>query len=262
MVFSVQHSRGGSGATSVALTLAYNLARRGRTLYVEADFLNPVLEHLIPIERHVAKWSNDWITGEASIEEASIDVSDTAGLPSQSLYAIYANTSEGARRRMEILDAEKDKRIVKALERERWIIRDEPLDYVVIDTPPWMFYTLAVVSYISDFVIYVLRPSLYEFKIFKDRMENIYSHFKCSIKPVINFYDQTSSTVKKFEKEFKEYFGGAYVTVPTIPETSSGIDISRIFSSSSRYTNHLKEIFTDLPLPKETTHVHDKIRVR
>ncbi|MEN2974724.1 MAG: AAA family ATPase [Candidatus Caldarchaeales archaeon] len=262
MVFSVQHSRGGSGATSIALTLAYNLAQRGRTLYVEADFLNPVLEHLIPIERHVARWSNDWITGEASIEEASMDVSGIAGLPSQSLHVVYANTSEGARRRMEILDAEKDKRMVKTLERERWIIRDEPLDYVVIDTPPWMFYTLAVVSLVSNYILYVLRPSLYEARIFSDRMENIYSHFTCLIKPVINFYNPSSTTVKKFEKEFKEYFSGDYIKIPTIPEISSGIDISWIFSPSNRYTDHLREIFKEMPASRDTIHTYDKIKVR
>ena len=35
MVFSVQHSRSGSGASTVALALAYNLSIRGRTLILK-----------------------------------------------------------------------------------------------------------------------------------------------------------------------------------------------------------------------------------
>lgn len=246
-IFSVQHSRGGSGATSVALTLAYNLAKRGRTLYIEADFLNPILEHLIPLKVSlIPRWTNDWITGEASLEDASIDVSSIAGLGLKRLYVMYANTSEGARRRMGILDMEGDKKIVKTLEREKWVLEDKPLDYVVIDTPPWMNYILAAVSYISNVVLYVLRPSLYELEVFFDKMKKMYSHFICHVIPVINFYDQNNDNVRRFVKKFEEHYREKYIKIPVISEALSGISTSLIFSNSNKYADHLNYLFEEL----------------
>ncbi|MEM2221285.1 MAG: ParA family protein [Ignisphaera sp.] len=241
VVISVQHSRGGSGTTTIALTLSYLLARRGRTLYIEADFLNPILEYLIPIRGFVPKWFNDWIVGEASLGEVSRDISSFFNLPAQSLNVMYGNTSEGARRRMKVLDAKGDKRIMRTLEKEDYVIGGKKLDYVIIDTPPWAYYTIAAISYASTHVLYVLRPNFYEAEIFNNKMKNIYSRFTCLVRPIINFYDERA---EKFEKEF---YGGEAIKIPFIPEFSSGIDISKIFSVSNKMKDYLLRFIEELP---------------
>lgn len=239
VVVSVQHSRGGSGATTVALTLAYNLSMHGRTLYIEADFLNPMIEKHMLSRSIIPRWSNEWITGETSLNESCIDVSGMFNLASKSLYFLPANPSEGARRRMEILDAEGDKRILKTLEREKWNADVGPLDYVVIDTPPWMYYTLTCISYISNYILYVIRPNIYELSILSDRIENVYSNFICLVIPIINMFNPDIKNMEKFEKEFLERIGIKPVKIPYLSELAVEIDLSRILDRKNRILNYL-----------------------
>ncbi|MDW8359713.1 MAG: AAA family ATPase [Candidatus Caldarchaeum sp.] len=231
-VFTVQHSRGGAGATAVALTLSNSLSQLGPTLYVELDFLNPVLEDLLPPPKLPVKFSNDWLTGEASIDEAAVDVSSIFGRREKNLYFMYANKSEGARSSMQIIDALKDKRIMKTVEKVKWRI-GEDLDYVVIDTPPWMRSVTAAASYISDYVVYVLRPNNYELNILKYRMETVYSHFVCTLKPVINMFDEKNEGLKRFEVKLKETVGADYIKIPYISELAAGLDLSQLFSRTN-----------------------------
>ncbi|MCS7136853.1 MAG: ParA family protein [Candidatus Caldarchaeum sp.] len=243
-VFTVQHSRGGAGATAVALTLSNNLSQLGRTLYVELDFLNPVLEDLLTPPKLPVKFSNDWIIGETSLEEAAVDVSSVFGLEEQNLYFMYANKSDGARTRMQVLDATQEKRIFKTVEKVQWRV-GEDLDYVVIDTPPWMRSVVAAASYASDYVVSVLRPSNYELNILKYRMETVYSHFVCTLKPVINMFDEKNEGLKRFEVKLKETYGGDYIKIPYISDLAAGLDLSHIFSKTNPllvYTQQLLQM--------------------
>jgi cellulose biosynthesis protein BcsQ len=176
----------------------------GRALYVEADFLNPMIGKLMPSRSIAPRWSNEWITGEVSLDESCRDVSGMFDLAPSRLYFLLANPSEGARRRIEVLDAEGDKRILETLEGQDWVVNRESLDYVVIDTPPWMHYILACISYISNNIIYVVRPSMYELSILEDRIENIYSNFVCLVNPAINMYDSRNESMKRFEEKLRD----------------------------------------------------------
>jgi cellulose biosynthesis protein BcsQ len=246
IVFSIQRSRGGSGTTSIALTLAYNLSMHGRTLYIEADFLNPIIEKLMPSRIIAPRWSNEWITGEASLDESCRDVSGIFNLAPNRLYFMLANPSDGARRRIEALDAEGDRKILKALEKQDWVLNKKPLDYVVIDTPPWMYYILACISYISNYIIYVVRPNMYELSILEDRIENIYSNFVCLLNPAINMYDSRNESMKKFEEKLRERIDVKPVKIPYIPELASGIDLPMILSRENKMLSYLVEAVEEI----------------
>jgi len=246
IVVSIQHSRDGSGTTSTALTLAYNLSMQGRTLYVEADFLNPIIEKLMPSRSIAPRWSNEWITGEAFLDESCRDVSGMFNLPPSRLYFLVANPSEGMRRRMEVLDAEGDKRVLKTLEEQNWVVNKKTLDYVVIDSPSWMHYILACISYISNYIIYVIRPNMYELSILEDRIENIYSNFVCLVNPAINMYDSRNESMKRFEEKLRERINTKPIKIPHIPELASGIDLPRIFSRENKMLGYLVEAVEDV----------------
>lgn len=244
-VISVQHSRNGSGATAIALTLAYRLSLIGRTLYVECDFLNPVIEQFIPSRELIHRWSNDWIIGEALLNDSCISLERRLGSSFKNFYVLPANASEDARIRMENLDAERDDRILKTLEKENWVVEGRPLDYVVIDTPSWMHYVPIAVSYVSNYVIYVLKPSMYELSIFEDKIERIYSNFISIIRPFINMYNPESESDKRFEKIFRERVGIEPVKIPYMQEMTSGISLERIFSKDNKLQDYLIEIVNE-----------------
>lgn len=252
-IISVQHSKGGSGTTALALSLAHASSGQGRTLYIELDVINPILEALLPPPKLPIRYSNDWITGETPLDEAAVDVSSVFNRIRHTLYFMYANRSVGAINRMQVIDAVKDKRIIKTLEKEKWVIGLD-LDFVVIDTPPWMSYIIAAASLISDYVFYILRPNKYELDIMKDWVDNILSHFKGELKAVVNFVDETDEKVKKFEEELKKVVGEHYVKIPYIAALSSGLDVSRLLSNANPMLpylqNHLRLIF---PKPIEVT---------
>jgi cellulose biosynthesis protein BcsQ len=218
----------------------------GRALYVEADFLNPMIGKLMPSRSIAPRWSNEWITGEVSLDESCRDVSGMFDLAPSRLYFLLANPSEGARRRIEVLDAEGDKRILETLEGQDWVVNRESLDYVVIDTPPWMHYILACISYISNNIIYVVRPSMYELSILEDRIENIYSNFVCLVNPAINMYDSRNESMKRFEEKLRERIDVKPVKIPYIPELASGIDLPRIFSRENRMLGYLVEAVEEI----------------
>ncbi len=253
IVFSVQHSRSGSGATTVALALAYNLSLRGRTLYIEADFLNPMIENLTMSRDVIRRWSNEWITGEAKLSEACKDTGAMFNLPSNRLYLMFANTLEDARRRMEILDVQGDKNIFETLEKEKWVVNGQQLDYVVIDTPPWMHYTLSCISYISNYVFYVIKPNMHDLIVLKDRIENIYSNFICLVNPIINMFELDNEGMKKFEKEFIERIGVKPLKIPYISELASGIDLLKISDRRSEIHKYLVKLIEEIVKKPEIT---------
>ncbi len=259
-VISVQHSRNGSGATAIALTLAYRLSLIGRTLYVESDFLNPVIEQFIPSRELIHRWSNDWIIGETSLNESCISLEKKLGSIFKNFYVLPANASEDARIRMEILDAERDDRILRTLEKEDWIVEGRPLDYVVIDTPSWMHYIPVAVSYVSNYVVYVLKPSMYELSIFEDKLERIYSNFISIIRPLINMYNRESESDKRFEKIFRERVGIEPVKIPYMQEMASGISLERIFSKDNKLQDYLIEIVNEAAgrTLASNKHLHDE----
>ncbi|MEM2149500.1 MAG: AAA family ATPase [Nitrososphaerota archaeon] len=251
VVISVQHSRSGAGATTVGLTLTHLLLSRGRVLYVEADFLNPVIGESIGL-----KGCNDWIIGDSSLEEVCVDVSGIVGLLRGNFYVLPADASEDSRKKIELLDAIRDDRIIKTLERENWILDGKPVDYVVIDTPPWMNYLISSVSYISNYVLYVLKPNIFELQIFKDRLENIFSNFACLIKPIVNFYDSREERMRRFEREFKEVTDLPFIKIPYLSELSYEIDLKKIFSKQNRMQNYLVDVVREF-LSRPIVHEHD-----
>ncbi|MEM3408625.1 MAG: AAA family ATPase [Nitrososphaerota archaeon] len=246
VVVSVQHSRSGSGATTVASTLAYILSMHGRTLYIEADFLNPVIEKLTRSTDIFSGYSNEWIIGEKSLNELARDVGRVFNLESGILYFLSANPSDDSRRRMEVLDSENDERILKALEDERWVVGGSPLDYVVIDTPPWMDYVLACVSYVSNYVVYVIKPKVYELSVLEDRIENIYSNFVCLVNPVINMYRSDDEDMRRFEEKLKERTHLLPRKIPYIHEFASGLDMPLIFTRKNKMYNYLIEYVQEI----------------
>ena len=167
-------------------------------------------------------------------------------LPSNTLYLMSANTSEDARRRVEILDAQGDKHILETLEKEKWIVNAQPLDYVVFDTPPWMPYTLACISYISNYVFYVIKPNMHDLLVLKDRIENIYSNFICLVNPIINMFNPDNENMKKFEKEFIECIGVKPFKIPYISELASGIDLLKISDRRSEIHKYLGKVIEEL----------------
>ncbi|MCS7125527.1 MAG: ParA family protein [Aigarchaeota archaeon] len=245
IIISLQSSRSISGTTSIALTLAYLLGTKGRTLYIEGDFLNPTLSQIMHTS-NFRKYSNDWIIGEASLNDSCVEVNDRSRLPPMNLYVVAANDLDDARRRMEVLDIQRDKRLLSTLENEKWMVGGKPLDYVIIDTSALLNYLLATVSYVSNYLVYVIKPNTYELAILEDRIKKIYSKFVCVVRPIVNFYQPGDENAKNFERIFIKRIGIEPVKIPYIPELKEGIDLTRLFNKNNRLQNYLVEIMDEI----------------
>lgn len=237
-------SRGLAGATSVALTLAHMLGSLGRTIYIEADFLKPTIIQSLR-SAALARSSNEWLVGEAPLEDSCVDISSVAGLPSGSLYALPASTSDADRRRMEVLDLWRDKRILSTLEGESWIVGGRPLDYVVIDTSPLMNYLLGAVSFVSDFVINVITPRMSDLVIFEERMKMIYSKLPSKIRLIVNYHSEDRKT-RIFYRQLKDRTGIEPVKIPYIPELRERLDPIVLLGRGNPLRGHLSGLVNEI----------------
>jgi len=188
LVLSVHGGRGGVGRSTVSFGLASKLAKLGMTALIEMDFSNPYLANLIETEEPITKWTNDYLVGDITLREALINAKKAfKDIPHDFLMAC-ANPLEGARRRMEVLNAQRDKKIAKTLMNETWRIDNKrKLEYVVIDTPVWSDYILASITMISNMIIYVMRPNKFEALLLKERYRKIYQNYTIPIILLINY---------------------------------------------------------------------------
>jgi chromosome partitioning protein len=146
--------KGGTGKTTIASNCAALLAKRGfKVALLDLDVYAPSL--LAYFQKEPAKWLNDYLLGEAEIDEIMTPVTDSiqehggsseikgklwigfCNVKKEEVYKIEAGTSDSTKSQL--------RRFI--LLREK-LIRDYDVDYIIIDTSPgiryWSINALAV----------------------------------------------------------------------------------------------------------------------
>jgi chromosome partitioning protein len=145
--------KGGTGKTTIASNCAALLAKRGfKVALLDLDVYAPSL--LAYFQKEPAKWLNDYLLGEAEVDEIMTPVTDSiqehgcqeikgklwigfCNVKKEEVYKIEAGTSDNTKYQL--------RRFI--LLREN-LIRDYDVDYIIIDTSPgiryWSINALAV----------------------------------------------------------------------------------------------------------------------
>lgn len=228
------------------------LSSFGKVALLEMDFLNPLLHQVFPqktLKAHV----NDFIFGEASLDDVLVDVGQEVDAKPKNFWVAYMNPLEGARKRMEFADATRDKRITKTFENVSWRVEGMPLDFVMLDTAPWSNYLNDITSIISDVVFFIIRPSRLELTLFLHRYATQLSRIIAKVVPIINFCpsddeEYVQMIIKRLQENCPECKN--VITIPYYQDLASGPSKKLIKDCSHPICRDLSKAILS-PVPRE-----------
>ncbi|MFG1392036.1 MinD/ParA family ATP-binding protein [Xanthobacter agilis] len=159
-IVSTHSYRGGTGKSTITANIAYLLALQGlRVGVVDTDILSPGIHVLFGLDADSARFTlNDYLWGRCAIEEAAIDVTDSAfpdGAPDGgSIHLLPSSMQAG-----EIARVLKEGFEVDLLNEGFHALCERlALDYLLIDTHPGVNEETLLSIAISDTLLLVLRP--------------------------------------------------------------------------------------------------------
>ncbi|HKM59938.1 MAG TPA: P-loop NTPase, partial [Candidatus Bathyarchaeia archaeon] len=89
--------KGGTGKTSIALNVAYELSKKGKSgCLIELDFRAPSLPFVIGIAKP-NNWMNDYLNGVCGIDKVLIDLSEKYKLCGKFFVALANYSTEATR---------------------------------------------------------------------------------------------------------------------------------------------------------------------
>ncbi|MEO9320681.1 MAG: AAA family ATPase [Nitrososphaera sp.] len=158
--------KGGTGKTTIASNIAALLAVKGfKVGLLDLDVYAPSL--LAYFEKKPRKWLNDYLFGEAEVEDVMIPVTDTlleherqhgnrdingklwvgfSSVKKEDIYKIEAGTSEDTKSQLR-----------KFILLRQNLIRDYELDYIIIDTSPGIRYWSMNALAVADILFLTLK---------------------------------------------------------------------------------------------------------
>ncbi len=244
LLVSFQHVRGGSGTSLISMVNTKILSNAGKVALLEMDFLNPLLHYVFP-QKNLKAHVNDFLFGEASLDDILVDVGQDVNERPKRLWFGYMNPLEGARRRLELADAARDKRIIRALENVSWKIEGMPLDFVLIDTAPWSNCILDITTIISDIIFFIIKPNMIELTLFFHRYTTQLYRVVAKVVPIINFCSQVNEKhVQMIVKTLREKCPECenIITIPYYPDLASGLSKELFRDTSHSIYDDLRKV--------------------
>ena len=162
-VVSVHSYRGGTGKSNFTANLATTIALQGnRVGVVDTDVPSPGIHNLFSLEpEQTNKTLNNYLWGEAPIEDAAYDVGERMGVAGDGkLYLIPSSVRADDIAR--ILKEGYDVRLMN--DGFRSLVKTLKLDYLFIDTHPGLSKETFLSIAISHVLILILRPDKQDYQ--------------------------------------------------------------------------------------------------
>lgn len=162
-VVSIHSYRGGTGKSNFTANLAATVAASGnRVGVVDTDVPSPGIHNLFCLEpEQMGKTLNNYLWGEAPIEEAAYDVSANLGLSEEGrLFLVPSSVKADDIAR--ILKDGYDVRLMN--DGFRSLVKSLQLDYLFIDTHPGLSKETFLSIAISHVLILILRPDKQDYQ--------------------------------------------------------------------------------------------------
>jgi MinD-like ATPase involved in chromosome partitioning or flagellar assembly len=162
-VVSIHSYRGGTGKSNFTANLAATVAASGnRVGVVDTDVPSPGIHNLFCLEpEQTGKTLNNYLWGEAPIEEAAYDVSANLGLSEEGrLFLVPSSVKADDIAR--ILKDGYDVRLMN--DGFRSLVKSLQLDYLFIDTHPGLSKETFLSIAISHVLILILRPDKQDYQ--------------------------------------------------------------------------------------------------
>jgi MinD-like ATPase involved in chromosome partitioning or flagellar assembly len=162
-VISIHSYRGGTGKSNFSANLATTLALQGyRVGVVDTDIQSPGIHNIFNLElQQVATTLNNYLWGQANIEDAAYDVSDKINLKGDGKVFLVPSSVK-ADDIARILSDGFDVRLLN--DGFRLLVRELQLDYLVIDTHPGLSKQTFLSIAISHVLILLLRPDKQDYQ--------------------------------------------------------------------------------------------------
>lgn len=162
-VVSIHSYRGGTGKSNFTANLATTVAMAGnRVAVVDTDVPSPGIHNIFCLEpENMNKTLNNFLWGEASIEEAAYDISANVNLTGNGQLFLVPSSVKAD----DIARILKDGYEVSALhDGFRKLVRALKLDYLFVDTHPGLSKETFLSIAISHVLILILRPDKQDYQ--------------------------------------------------------------------------------------------------
>jgi MinD-like ATPase involved in chromosome partitioning or flagellar assembly len=154
-------TRGGVGKTIIAMNLALTYASQNHNVcLIDFDFRAPRLSTILE-ETNPQKWVNDFLNGQASLEETLVDVSDhfnTSGL----LRIGLIDPALVAIRNLALKDRRWHRRLLQKLLTAKTQLTNHGVDFLILDTSPGLVLSSVNAVATADTVIIVTTADHYD----------------------------------------------------------------------------------------------------
>jgi len=180
-VISVHSSRGGTGKTIIAVSLAMALLKKGfRVSLLDFDFRAPSLFNIFGdvVKVPVEYWINDFLNERCKKEQVLIDVTGSPGVDSKLLIGL-ANPSVYAVQDMMAKTRGWEASALKKLYSLRsFLLKNLNMDYVILDTSPGIQYSSINAIITSDLLIIVTTSDPLDIEGVRSMLREFYDLFE------------------------------------------------------------------------------------
>src|SRR4029079_10714329 len=178
---AIHSYKGGTGKTTIAANIAALLAMSGKKVAIlDLDIYAPSLHTYFKITPN--KWINDFLDGNASLDETILDITTSIGnnkIAPGKYYAGFANPNRDAIFRFEISNGTEywKKQFRKLVFLREQMITKMDMDYIIIDTSPGIRHWSINALSIADKLILTMKMDDLDIEGTKKLIHEIYTTF-------------------------------------------------------------------------------------
>ncbi|MCW4024918.1 MAG: ParA family protein [Candidatus Bathyarchaeota archaeon] len=204
---SIHSSRGGTGKTVIATNLAAILAHNGfKVALLDFDFRAPSLCFIFSgdLFHPVQHWLNDFLNDDCDAKQALIEVSGSLNANGGKLFVGLADSSIEVIRNT--IDKSRDAEVtaIKKLFSLLSILRDDGIDYCIIDTSPGVQYSSVNALAASNLCFLITSADMVDMHGCSEMLKDIYESLEKKTFIILNKYSPSINNNSCTHIEFIE----------------------------------------------------------